>query len=216
MVSAQDNAITVDIGPTFVGAAWTKVGEQMGDGVSTPGFGIAAQYERHITEEASLAGRIAYMGLSLGQKYDSGETYTMSMNSFAIEFHARYYPGASTFYLDGMLGYANLAIGFTGTMEVEQQNGTTKMETVSFSVPRSYLKVGAKIGWRIDFGEPGGFLFEPSFGYSFGIGITETLGKGLTKKLGVDMTDLGTAFGYLEDVIFIGGPRVSLAFGWRF
>jgi hypothetical protein len=216
---AQDNTITVDFGPTLVGLSWSKMGELMGGGgesggVSTTGFGIAAQYERQLTEEVSLGGRFTYLGCSIGMG-DNYAAYTVSLTSFAIEAHARYYP-TDIFFLDGMLGYANLAVGFNGKMDIAGEDESPNVINVGFSVPRNYLKLGAKIGWRVDFGDPGGFVFEPSIGWCFGVGISPTLGEGLSKEVGADMTDLNTYFYYFENWVFIGGPRATLSFGWRF
>ncbi|WP_461249072.1 hypothetical protein, partial [Treponema sp. R6D11] len=96
---------------------------------------------------------------------------TDELSSFSIEGHVRYYPGGNVFFLDGMLGYANLAVGFSGKGTVEKENGEKTKETFDFSVPRDYLKLGIKIGWRVDAGNPGGFIFEPSFGWSLGVGL---------------------------------------------
>jgi len=228
--SMPKNTITVDIGPTLIGLGFKAAASGMGAdeaGVDTKGFGIGAQYERQLLEKLSVGGRFAYLGFGLGMSDtdDSGGTakYTMDISSFSIEGHVRFYPSADTFFLDGMLGYANLAVGFKGKYTYRSEiDGHKYAKEVSFTAPRDYLKLGAKIGWRIDFGDPGGFVFEPSFGYYTGVGLGDTLGKKLSKEITklagepVDVSDTDEAFKYLEDIIFIGGPRLSLSFGWRF
>ena len=79
-------------------------------------------------------------------------------------------------------------------------------------------KFGAKLGWRFVIGPGGkGFIFEPSFGYNLAAGFGDTFEKQLAGDLSADdIGDLGEMFNYLEKYVFIGGPRMSLAFGFRF
>jgi hypothetical protein len=223
------NTITVDVGPMIVGEIFGFMGSGSiinGDGVvtgiETTGFGIAAQYERQLMKKMSVGGRFAY--LSLGTEIsDNGNKFTTDITSFSLEGHVRFYPRRQTFFVDGMLGYANLAINMKGSVSYIENNINKNLE-VSFIVPRDYFKFGAKIGWRIDFGSEGGFVFEPSFGWYGGLGIGDTLGKSLVnevnKKSGitvaVDIEELEETFAILENLIFIGGPRFCLSFGWRF
>jgi len=212
------NTVTFDFGPTIVGLGIGAIGNIIDEsGVSTTGFGFAVQYEREILERVSVGGRFAYLGggLGFGQKDGTIETVLeMKLNSFSLEGHARYYPFGGTFFLDGMLGYANMSATFSGQF-IATDGGNKHKEEASLTASRSYLKLGAKLGWRIDFGNPGGFTFEPSLGYYGGIGLGDTLGKKLTAGLGTDI-GIDEMFTVLEDVIFIGGPRITLAFGWRF
>jgi len=223
------NTVTVDIGPTIIGAFFGSAGALVGGeedaGVQTTGFGIGAQYERQLIEKLSVAGRFAYLSTGVGMSDTSGgvtSKYTMDMSSFSIEGHVRFYPFNQVFFLDGMLGYANLAISFKGDFAYTDEYNRNQTVKISFTAPRDYLKLGAKIGWRIDFGSEGGFVFEPSFGWYGGIGISDTLGKTLSKEITkitgdkADLTDLDETFALLENYIFIGGPRLCLSFGWRF
>jgi hypothetical protein len=208
------NTITVDIGPMIIGLGIGAAGKMISedeDGVSSSGFGIGVQYERQIFDKLSAAFRFAYLGGGIGYT-DAGSSFAMKINSLSFEGHARYYPWAANFFLDGMLGLAIMSIGFDGTWEYE--DGERK--GIDFSVSRSFFKIGAKIGWRIDFGNPGGFVFEPSFGYYAGLGLGDTLGQKLSKEIGEDVTDLDDIFSLASSLIFVGGPRLSLAFGWRF
>jgi hypothetical protein len=217
--STPMNTVTVDIGPTIIGGVMKGAGSVIGDsGLSSSGFGIGAQYERQIFDKLSVAGRFAYLGAGVGMADEQGSVKTslsLKLSSFSLEGHVRYYPWAGTFYLDGMLGYANMSMKFSGqVIDATTHNAIN----ASLSVSRSYFKLGAKIGWRIDFGEPGGFTFEPSFGYYAGIGLGDTMGKRFSNGItgNPDMGDLDTIFKYIEQLIFVGGPRLSLAFGWRF
>jgi hypothetical protein len=225
------NTITVDFGPTIIGAVIGAAGDIIGEeGLSTSGFGIAAQYERQIVEKFSLGGRFAYLGGGIGLGMGSVEedgidvdtSVSTKISSFSIEAHTRFYPWAKTFFLDGMLGYANMAADFSGTVVVST-HGQKGSKTVSFTGSRSYLKLGAKLGWRIDFGKPGGFIFEPSFGYYGGIGLGDTLEKriadDINKKTGGEIENIDgmdMMFTIMEQFIFVGGPRLALSFGWRF
>ncbi|MCL1957334.1 MAG: hypothetical protein FWF63_08425 [Fibromonadales bacterium] len=99
---------------------------------------------------------------------------------------------------------------------------------------RDYLKYGGKLGWRVDFGKPGGFIFEHAIGWYLakGLGkktIVRQLADYVEKKAEDAMPDnaimenakaevgkFDDAFSLLEKFIFIGGPRYTFAFGWRF
>ena len=226
IVFAQNNTITVDLGPTIIGAAFQQVGKLIADeaeGINMTGLGFGGQYERQINSKLSAALRGAYLGTGFGMTEldDSGAKATLKMDlkSFSIEGHVRFYPFESAFFLDGMMGYANLAVGLSGDVTYEEYGHKLK-KGISISPSRNYLKLGAKLGWRVDFGKPRGFIFEPSFGYSYGIGLGDTIGKKLVEAIGVgddiEISDFDEAFKYIENFIFIGGPRLSLAIGWRF
>jgi hypothetical protein len=216
--SMPKNTITVDIGPSLIGLAFTKMGEMLGGTeVDITGFGIAAQYERQVQEKTGVGLRFAYLGFGMGMD-DDGAKATVEFASFSIEAHIRYYPVGESFFIDGMLGYGNLAMKISGEQNVEEE-GRTLREKVEYTVPRDYFKFGGKIGWRVDFGNPGGFIFEPSFGYYFCAGLGDTLGEKMVNEIGGDPEEaggFGPLFYYLENLIFIGGPRLSLAFGFRF
>jgi len=121
------NTITVDLFPLVEGLAIGAVGDMIGggSGLSSSGFGIAAQYERQLTKKLSVAGRFFYLGGGVG--YSASETdpstgvtlntgLGIDISSFAIEGHARFYPWGKTFFLDGMLGYAGMSVKFSGKM----------------------------------------------------------------------------------------------------
>jgi len=243
------NAITVDFGPTLLGLSFGGASSMM-EGVGklfklnmnmgnfkTSGFGIGVQYERSINEKLSVAGRFAYLqmgfGLGLGDNIGVG----IDISSFSIEGHFRYFFDKSMFF-DGMLGYANMTAAFKGSVDLDTNDPygyAPNSVDVNFKVPRDYFKLGVKLGWKIDFGEPGGFIFEPSVGWSFGIGTGDTIVKKTSQEVDNKLKSLtGGAIsgkssisqstekmlGYVEsaidNLIFVGGPRLSLAVGWSF
>jgi len=227
------NTVTADVGPTIIGAVIGVAGDMLGGGtgLSSSGFGIGAQYERQLARKFSVAARFAYLagGVGMSDSSDQGGTNIntslgIDMSSYSIEGHARFYPWGKTFFLDGMLGYANMAVKFSGNMigTVEVGGVEQKQEvSVNMDASQGFFKMGAKIGWRISFGKNGGFTFEPAFGYSYGIGFGDSVGDQLSKQIkDKSGADIGGGFNQVFDIvqnfIFIGGPRMTLAFGWRF
>ena len=214
------NTATIDTGPLIMGAYFNLMGrlnisssdEDNDNGDTTnfnsSGFGIGMQYERQLTETISVAGRFAYMRFGFVFPNDEA-VFDTNFSSFSLEGHGRYYPFDGIFFLDGMLGYANMGTSVSGT----SKSDSTKITT---NASRSYLKAGFKIGWRMVFGYPVGFVFEPSFGYSVGAGLGDTMGKRLTADLEGDADSLDKAYGLFERIFLIGGPRISLAFGLQF
>ena len=220
------NTITVDFGPTIVGAAFGAIGGMIGDegdaSLNSSGFGIAAQYELQPFNRLSFAVRGAYLGFGFGiteQGWDYSVQMDMGMTSFSVEGHARLYPFAGSFFLDGMGGYGRLMADLDGEVAV-YDGGRRDVEYISLGISRDYIKLGGKLGWRFSFGKSGGgFTFEPSFGYYHAIGLGDTLGSQLSNQIDgeiEDFEDYDDAFVLFERFIFIGGPRVSLAFGFRF
>jgi hypothetical protein len=214
------NTLTLDFGPTIIGIGIGAIGVITGTPeVNTTGFGFGVQYERQILESLSLGGRFAYLGGSLGfgdEVNGIKSLLKMSIDSFSLEGHVRYYPFGSVFFLDGMLGYANMAFTLSGEIVGTDGGGNKKSEDASITVSRNFLKLGAKLGWRIDFGNPGGFTFEPSLGYYGGIGLGNTIGKQLSLLFRMNIGEYDKMFTMFEDYIFVGGPRLALSFGWRF
>ena len=222
--SMAKNTITIDVGPTIVGFGFGLAADYIGDeGLSSSGFGIAGQYERQLSRPLSVAGRFAYLtgglGLVAEEERDGGRgslKTDISLTSFSGEGHVRFYPLGDTFFLDGMLGYAQLKADLSGSIKVDA-SGFSQTQPVSFAATRNYIKIGAKLGWRLSFGKNGGFTFEPSIGYSYGIGLGDSIEDKLKDYLdGKKASDVDEVFNYIENFVFVGGPRVSLAFGYRF
>jgi len=218
--SMPKNTIAVDIGPLIVGLSIGQAGSMIGDdSANSTGFGLAAQYERQITGNMSFAGKIGYLGC--GVSTTNTEDYVtakmgMDISSFTLEGHFRFYPFGETFFLDGMLGYGIITTKLSGSIIVKDETThQSKSESVSIEAPRNYLNLGAKFGWRIDFG---GFVLETSLGYYYGFGLGDTIGKQLLKKV-PDASDVGSiddVFQLIENLIFIGGPRFTISLGYRF
>jgi hypothetical protein len=156
-------------------------------------FLTALQYEFQLTENISLAARFGMKRLGL---YDS------VLSSTAAEGHFRLYPGeAKVFFLDAMLGYTNFQMT---------------------SMPTSNLfAFGFKIGWRNDYGKPGGFIFEPSFGYTGVVGKIN-MGRNFSNNSEQDYYDDSSSgmsddsFNFLVKQYFIGGFTFNLMMGYRF
>jgi len=208
---APENIITVDFGPTIIGITIGVL--PTGDKADLSGFGISAQYERQLYERLSVAGRFAYLGSEIQYKFDSNVKAVIDLSSFSLEAHPRVYPFATGFFLDGMIGYADMSLDLTG--KIKTDDGLTV--NVPSSISRGYFKYGGKLGWRVDFGEPGGFIFEHSYGWYSASGMGDTMGEQIEKKVKAKIDpDFDKMFGLLEDYIFVGGPRMTFAFGWRF
>lgn len=166
-------------------------------------IGTALQYERQISKNISLAGLVGYRGLYIFDTDYYGDDYKTIMSAISLEGHCRYYPNGETFFLDGMLGYANFYyLASYGTVIESNSN---------------YFKFGGKIGWRIDFGKPGGFVLEPSFGYYGVIGKTNIRFIEDDSYVGLFFDSLlNQTYDYLIKGFFVGGPQGSLMLGYRF
>jgi len=237
------NTVTVDFFPLIEGLAIGAVGNMIGgdSGVSTTGFGLAAQYERQLMKKFSVAGRFSYLmgGIGYADSYTDpsipggtkvSTSLGIDISSFAAEAHARYYPWGKTFFLDGMLGYSNMTVKLSGEMVGKSElAGKEEKVPVDLSVPKDFFTLGAKLGWRISFGRNGGFTFEPALGYRYGITSGDTVGKQLSKQvkdkasslgmpgdMDIDVGAFDQIFGIIQDFVFVGGPYISLALGWRF
>ncbi len=181
------NTITVDMGLTgSTLLAWGL------SGAENPFFGTALQYERHISNKISAAGRLEYRGIGLSPD--------ANMSAFSLEGHGRYYPSGKIFFLDGMLGYA-----------LFNYSNESKKSLAHF------FKFGGRLGWRIDFGKPGGLVLEPSLGYYWSVGKNN--------MRNIEEAESWSDFfnqwmNLMQDILiqgyFVGGPQVSLGIGYRF
>jgi hypothetical protein len=196
------NSITVDAGPALKGSLMGGVLDSVvGSG---GGFGIGAQYERHIVRIFSVAARFEYLEVSMSMSEAS-----MKLSSYAIEGHGRLYPFGQTFFLDALAGYAHYSASLSGGGE-------------NMNADSDYFKVGGSLGWRIDFGKPGGFIFEPSFGYAVGLGSGSNFGaittgyEEIDQKFSEVVGGLNELNDMLANYVFVGGPKLSLSLGWRF
>jgi len=221
--SMAKNTVTIDVGPTIVGFAVGPAINMLGmEELTASGLGVAGQYERMLSSSLSVAVRGAYLGVNGDlaiDKSQSGVTATggakINLTSFSGEGHVRFYPLGDTFFLDGLVGFAQLNANLDGDVKISGY-GSSATQRTTFDGTQNYLKLGAKVGWRMSFGRNGGFTFEPALGYSYGIGLGDPLQAQLKAKLGSDAPDFNDALDIVENFIFISGPRVSLAFGYRF
>jgi len=235
--SMPKNTVTVDVGPTVLALAFgqvVKIAEQIPDidipDIDATGFGIAAQYERQLLSQVSVALRGAYLGLDLGLRYgstDNGLSLNlagdMNLKAISAEAHVRFYPFAGSFFVGGMVGYGNLTMDLTGTVSGTFMGGNRTDPLPSLGA-RNYAKLGARVGWRMDLGKPGGFVFEPSLGYDHAIGFDDSFSEKFqfsgdlanNTQVNVMVRDVGKVLDTLDSYVFAGGPRLTLGFGWRF
>jgi len=172
------NTITIDVLSTGISLLTTAF---INDTFAIKDFLIltALQYEFQFTNKFSAAAR-------LGVKYVN---FDDELFSFSAEGHVKFYPAGRTFYLGGLLGYANFS--YTGMPNY------------------NFLILGARVGWRIDFGRKGGFILEPSLGYTAALG---------DPKFGQDFSDseFDSVYSFLIRQYLIGGFQFSLSMGYRF
>ena len=230
------NTITIDFGPTIIGAGINVAAKTLGKNlknVDISAFGIGVQYEFQPIRFLSLPVKFAYMDFKTGVKEEletmidsvvemppplPPETRTIEVKTtlkaklkaelsiWSVEAHPRLYPFGGSFFLEGMVGYANLATDFSGkaiaslSVKVKAPSipdipihpdidippdvdipepgedltkDTSYIVKIHTKASRGYLKYGGKLGWRVDFGKPGGFVFEHAIGWY----LTKGLGK---------------------------------------
>jgi hypothetical protein len=205
---SKPNVVTLDTGPIIMGlllrSGINMVGNMAGDAVSSvgkdldisgTGFGIGAQYERVLLSWLSATGRFAYMGITA-----KAEDMSLTMRSFSFEGHGRIYPTRKRLFLDGMAGYANFIMKYS-----DSDN--------NLNATAHYFKFGGKLGWKIDFGRPGGLVFEPAFGYYGKLGKAGSAFDKMADDFGGGIAE---AKDFLDSYLFVGGPRISLNLGWAF
>ena len=193
-----NNTITLDLSPALYSLLFSGIFK---DSKPSTGFGIGAQYERQITDDMSAALRLEY-----GMYDMSDNARKWMMSSLQAEGHFRYYFAKSIFFSDFTLGYAYIFF--------DNSKPDKKIITNAH-----YLKYGAKIGWRIDFNKPCGFVFEPGLGIygALGTKFKETESFDDFPVLGDFLNSLfnGVNNAFAE-ILFLSGVRLSLSFGYRF
>jgi len=223
------NSVGIDVGPLILGSSiGSFLNWVTGSQIDTWGFGVAAQYERQILSNLTVGIKLGYLGCGIGIPLSEEEddislkaTLGLRIDSINVEGHVRYYPAENIFFLDGMLGYGCLSNTFSGEILVSE-DGRIQKEAASLTIARNYFTLGAKTGWRIGFNKLGGFYFEPSFGYYWCISTSDSFGKAYTSISSDGEADqlrisaIDTLFIFIENIVFIGGPRFSFVFGWRF
>ena len=183
------NAIAIDVGPTLTYLFLSGIMAITDTHVFS--IGVGAQYERQITEKISIEGRLGY-GVLNSFGYDS----KWNMFSFSSEIAGRYYL-LSTYFLGLSLGYANVF-----------------SDIANEKTAAHFFRLGGKMGWRIDFKEPGGFILEPAIAYYVGIGPNPSY------DYDDALSYLNSMLGFLNynigRMLFIDGFRLSLCLGYRF
>ncbi|MDR2921862.1 MAG: autotransporter domain-containing protein [Treponema sp.] len=194
-ITMPKNTITVDAGQTAFLLLYTGISNLLNPDSPTFAIGIAAQYERQIIQKASAAVRFEY-GI-----IDKPGSEMWRISAIVMEGHGRYYPEEGPFFLDGTLGYAYIFTDFSSS--------DRKIKPTAH-----YFKFGGKLGWRIDFKKPGGFVFEPALGF-YG-----AVGTGLNLGYDDDVPVLGGLLNFLNTsiarMLFVDGLRVSLCIGYSF
>ena len=141
------NIITVDIGPAVYKLMVTGLMNRSESDHPAFVFGIATQYERQNSEKTSAAARLEY-GLIDMSRDDS----KWVMSSIMVEGHGRvYFPPKRIWFLDGILGYANVFADFS--------TADDEIKSVAH-----YLKFGGKLGWKTDIGNTGKWVLEVALG----------------------------------------------------
>ena len=210
------NTITLDVGPAMVGIFFGKIAAAFDKNAEkakndTSGFGIAAQYERQISDRLSVAGRFAYFGADTFVRWAD-----MDLSAFSIEGIGRCYPFNNIFFADLMLGYSRYSVDLSG----RDHNKGKKMD-----LSENYLKLGTKLGIKIDFGKSGGFVLESALGYSYGIllggdDFTEIddysyMGPIGSQRIFAKPVERN-AIDAMSKFLFVGGPRMTISLGWSF
>ena len=217
------NTVAVDVGPVFVGLLFAQAASVIDDNArqakdDTSAFGIAAQYERQIFDKLGVTGRFSYLGAKTYVRW-----VNMNLSSFSIEGTGRYYPYGGMFFLDGTLGYTRLSADLSGRYP---------QESIDMDLANNYLKIGAKLGWKINFGKPGGFVLETALGYCYGIRLGSDDFKRMD-KYSYGLVDMGPMMGGVHKIsyggpvernalngmakyLFTSGPRMTVCLGYRF
>jgi len=148
---------------------------------------IFASYEREIIPQITVGASVAYqmypMAIifvvidSIDSQVNEKDRTINSVYGYIIEGQFHWYPAGKTFHVDVGLGYSNYL---------------TSMHTILFA---------PGIGWRIDFGQPGGFIMNIGLRVEYFYPISESF---LTEK------DTGKSLYPVNIMTF------RLGFGYRF
>jgi hypothetical protein len=201
------NTLSVDLGATAFWLLFSGVSGVMNLIESADwsydmfAIGVAAQYERLITEKIGISLNY-YYGM---MKIADGD-FGFDMRAFSIAGNFRnyyYYKGQEKYFWEATLGYANVNLLFSPSAE----------EPVINSIAH-YAKFGGKVGMRLDFNKPGGLVIEPAFGY-YGV-----LGSGIRLGYEKDLPILGGMVNFLYDclaaMLLSGGLGFSVGIGYSF
>jgi len=203
--SYPQNTVLIDIVPLYLGAVFGMFGQLIEDSdINIASFGIAAQYDRQISLYTSLGARVSFFWIGLNQSSPSDASFGAS--TLSIEGNIRYFPAGRVFFIGGFLGYGNILYLGTGYDDESDRQ--------SVNVLTNYFKFGPRMGWRIDFGKPGGFILDIAMGYDGAVLMGKSTGRQIEDQLGYN--DLGSLIFLYEAFYIVGGPRFMLSLGWRF
>jgi len=196
------------------------------------GLGFAFQYEYQPFQRMSFAAKFAYldMGASMNSKVTKSiDILEVGLNSklegdislLSAEGHLRTYTFDGVFFLDLVLGYTDVSMSFKGEDLIESDFGTMELESIKFKASQGFFKPGFKFGWRVSFGKNGGFVFEPAlnFCYAMRLGsssLVEQIMKETGRKYSKNVKNIDEKMELIESIGLIGGPGLSLSFGYRF
>ncbi|GHV69048.1 hypothetical protein AGMMS49928_10160 [Spirochaetia bacterium] len=139
-----------------------------------------AHYERALTPQFSV-GVEAYWN-----------NFLFFWNTWGMEAFGRFYPFSNGFHVGVGLGYGV----YTGNQDFEYNN---KLGTWLATIEGVLIE--PEMGWKIDFGQPGGLFLEPAFSLPFVLG---------SRTFALDLGKSGRDFG-----VGVNG-RVHLGLGWGF
>jgi hypothetical protein len=240
---APQNAVTFDIAPVFAGVFFDEISSRFDDRAKAAkdaslGGGFAMQYERLFSDKWSVAGRFSYFGANTYVRFAE-----MSIRSFSLEAHARYYPFAGIFFVDGMFGYTRVGVDLRGraiharvpSVNMGPMGSSPEVPATNMSLAENYIKLGAKLGWKIDLpsnANRANFFVEPSLGYAFALRVGGGDGFSKAGEYNSAPPAGGTPWDTYQPIdgptveknvlnamarhIFVGGAKLSLAFGYKF
>ena len=190
------NTFSVDVGKTAFLLLTSGIANITDFASSTFIIGTAIQYERLVSKN---------VGLLLNYEYGMfrfADDMMFNMQAHSVGVNWRYYfSDMKVFFLEGALGYAHLNFYYaTNSYEINPII--------------HYFKFGGKLGWKIDFNKPGGFVLEPA------IGLYGVIGKPIKMGYEEDMPIMGRMLNILENIfvwgLLNGYTPFSLSLGYRF
>jgi len=161
------------------------------DGTGAVLLNMSGQYEYQLSENFSLAARLEFKMFNFVE--------IINLSSVSMEMYGRYYPSGKFFFLDAMAGYALFNM--------------TAMPASHF------FKYGGRLGWRIDFKEPGGFFIEPYIGYSGSFGksnVDFNFGSSSGSDFSIINDIINSMYNFIIKGYFVSGPMTGLSIGYRF
>jgi len=212
---------------------------------SYAGLGLKMDFEDtffDIDYSQNISGACTQAGFGCEEAVEKFST-DMGFYNWNLEIHNRYYPrGGGALFLDGVIGFGGAGLSTKrnnviaagdyviktpgNTYKVE--SGSKTIETLNVTAKRGYMLLGPMFGWREVFDKKkGGFIWETSIGYLFGIGFNESIADqfadgnlSVPHTLGEHYQDVDDVsrgvIKLVENLMIVGGPRFRITFGWAF